>query len=464
MLGTTSWSFAPYKPLLFDTGDIYICRLYPGDGTIGLDWLPYENAAGYTVCWRNRKAFTWENAAYVEGTSYTITGLSNETDYEIQVLCGTKKSRIRLARTGRVPGDAVVNYLHPEDDVYGFSGHYLCSPSLVRSPDGALIASMDVFAGGAPQDLSLLFRSDDDGKTWHYLTELFPCFWGKLFVHRDALYMLSVSTEYGDLLIGRSDDNGRTFGSPTVLLRGSSGFRQKGVHKNPQPMINHDGRLWCTLEWGSWASGTHAAMCMSADENADLLDPSSWHFTPPVPYDPTWPGTAVGNSPGCIEGCMVVSPAGWNGHKDPQPLNIMRYQIGGCKPNFGLAVVMGVDGIDEPLRFEQTIEFPGNHSKFMIKQSPADGKYYSLVSYLTPEHPDGRNWLVLIRSIDLLHWEKVQDVFDYRHLPIAEVGFQYVDFFFEGDTILYLCRTAYNGAHNFHDANYSVFGKLTVEN
>lgn len=460
MTGTSSWSFAPYKPLLFDTGDIYICRLYPGAGIIGLDWLPLDDAAGYTVCWRNRKAFTREGSAFIEATSYTITGLPDETDYEVQVFCGTKKSRVRLVRTGAVPGDVVVNYLHPEDDAYGFSGHYLCSPSLVRTPDGSLLASMDVFEGGAPQDLTLIFRSDDNGRTWKYVTELFPCFWGKLFAHRGSLYMLAVSTEYGDLLIGRSADNGRTFGVPTVLFRGSSGFRQKGVHKNPQPVIEHNGRLWCTMEWGSWASGTHAAMCFSAAVDDDLLDPNSWHFTPPVPYDLTWPGTAVGSSPGCIEGCIVVSPAGWNGHDEPQLLNVMRYQIGGCKPSFGLAVVMNVGDPDKPIRFERTIEFPGNHSKFMIKRSPVDGLYYSIVSYLTPEHTDGRNWLVLIRSADLLHWEKVQDIFDYRHLPTGEVGFQYVDFFFEENEILYLSRTAFGRAHNFHDANYSVFGRI----
>lgn len=463
MTGTVSWSYSPYKPFLFDTGDIYICRLYPGEKSIGLDWLPLVDFdEAYTICWKKRGAFCWQGSATTFSSSYIIDNLDDHVDYEVQVIGGFAKSHTRLARTGKVPGDIVVNYLHPEDDAYSFSGHYLCSPSLVRLPNGSLIASMDVFEGGAPQDLSLLFCSNDDGKTWHYQCELFPCFWGKLFIHNDSLYMLSVNTEYGDLLIGRSDDNGKTFCTPTVLLRGSSGFKQKGVHKNPQPVVRHDGRLWCTLEWGSWASGTHAAMCMSADENADLLDPSSWHFTPPVPYDPTWPGTADGNSPGCIEGCMVVSPAGWNGHDTPQLLNVMRYQIGGCKPSFGLALVMGVDGIDAPLRFERTIPFPGNHSKFMIKSNPTDGKYYALVSYLTPEHPDGRNWLVLIRSSDLIHWEKVLDVFDFRHLPTSEVGFQYVDFFFEGNTILYLCRTAWNGAHNFHDANYSIFGKIDL--
>ncbi len=30
----------------------------------------------------------------------------------------------------------------------------------------------------------------------------------------------------------------------------------------------------------------------------------------------------------------------------------------------------------------------------------------------------------------------------------------------EGDDIIYLCRTALNGAHNFHDSNYSTFHRI----
>ena len=33
--------------------------------------------------------------------------------------------------------------------------------------------------------------------------------------------------------------------------------------------------------------------------------------------------------------------------------------------------------------------------------------------------------------------------------------------FFEGDDLVYLCRTALNGAHNYHDANYSTFHRLS---
>ena len=453
MKGSSKWSHRPYKPLMFDTGDIYICRICPGKCMVSFSWLPSDCEDSYTVSIKPRGSDAEYTTYQTNETSIMVSGLDDCTDYEFFVTAGNKKSRTRLARTGFVPGDSVVNYLHPEDDVYSYSGRYLCSPSLVRHPDGYLLASMDVYAGGEPQDLTLIFRSDDDGITWHYVSELFPCFWGKMFVHKGSLYMLAVNTEYGDLIIGRSDDGGVTFSSPSVLLRGSNGTHPKGVHKNPQPIIEYNGRLWTTLEWGSWSSGTHAAMCASISADDDLLVPENWNFTPPVPYDPSWKGTAVGNSPGCIEGCPVVFP-------DGMLYNVMRYEIGNCTPSYGLAVVMKTGEPDDALTFSKVIRFPGNHSKFMIKQDPVTKKYLSIVSYLSDEHPRRRNHLVLIASDDCENWVKVHDLFDCRHLPEAEVGFQYVDYLIEGDDIIFLTRTAFGKANNFHDANYSVFTRL----
>ena len=55
---------------------------------------------------------------------------------------------------------------------------------------------------------------------------------------------------------------------------------------------------------------------------------------------------------------------------------------------------------------------------------------------------------------------QVIDLF-YNHVDSPQlIGFQYVDFIIEGDDLLYLCRTAINGAHNFHDANYSTFHRI----
>ena len=281
MKGHNLWSYAPYRPFLWEVGDIYICRIAPGKNRIHFEWL---DAGGepYVVYIRPRGGETFKKYLETAECVCDITGLAEQTDYEFYVECGAKKSRIRLARTGETVG-TVVNYLHPDDEAYAFSGRYLCSPSLVRHPDGFLLASMDLFAGNSPQNLTLIFRSDDDGASWHYVSELMPCFWGKMFIHKGELYMLSCSTEYGDLLIGKSTDGGKTFCAPVTLLRGSNGKNGNvGVHKNPQNIMIHNGRIYETLEWGSWANQEycHAAMVMSCDENADLLNPENWHFPP----------------------------------------------------------------------------------------------------------------------------------------------------------------------------------------
>ena len=40
------------------------------------------------------------------------------------------------------------------------------------------------------------------------------------------------------------------------------------------------------------------------------------------------------------------------------------------------------------------------------------------------------------------------------------MGFQYVDWQFDGDDLIYLVRTAYDGAHNYHDSNRITFHRL----
>ena len=454
MTGVTTWSFAPYKPFFFDTGDIYVCRLAPGEDSVHAEWLD-RPGKDYDVFLKKSGEGDFALAASVTVPGVTLRGLDRDTDYEFFVRSGREKSRVRLFRTGRAVG-TVVNYLHPADGAYAFSGQYLCSPSMIRHPEGYLLSSMDLFAGGAPQNLTLIFRSDDDGKTWHYLTELYPCFWGKMFLHRGEVYMLSCSTEYGDLLIGKSADGGRTFAPPTVLLRGSCKTQKAGVHKNPQPLVEYNGRLWGTLEWGAWAEGYHAAMVMSADMNDDLLDPASWHFTPPVRYDPSWPGVAQGPSSGNIEGSLVVDPRG-------RLMNVMRYDMSRCEPNYGMALAYRVDtdDPDAPLQYDHAIAFPANHSKFTIRRDEKTGAYLSIASrILDANHTGARNLLSLMASWDMEKWFVLSDLIDMRDEDPRQIGFQYVDWFIEGEDIVFLCRTAMNGAHNFHDANYQTFHRV----
>ncbi|MBQ7487373.1 MAG: exo-alpha-sialidase, partial [Clostridia bacterium] len=331
MIPHMAWSYSPYRPLLRDTGGIYISRIVPEQDSIHIEWLPAGGEQEYSLYIGEPDG----ELAFVGTTpacEYTFACLAPDRDYCLKVSCSDSTSRVRLARCGNKIAEGVtVNYLHPQDEAYSFSGRYLCSPSLVRAPQGHLLASMDMFAPNAPQNLTMIFRSDDDGQSWHYVCELFPCFWGKLFVHRGRLYMLGVSTEYGDLLIGASDDGGYTFTPPVVLWRGACHSGEDGIHKNPQPVVEYAGRIWNTCEWGCWAHGTHAAMVFSCDAEADLLDPLSWRFTPPLPYNPAWPGTAEGKSAGTIEGTLAVLP-------DGMLYNIMRYDMMRCRPDYGSAL------------------------------------------------------------------------------------------------------------------------------
>ena len=96
MKGVTKWSFRPYRPLLFDTGDIYICRVYPYTGQIGFDWLPAGDGAEYTVCWRRRGSGSPFETLTTKETSVLLTGLEDGTDYEFKVTCGEKPAACAL--------------------------------------------------------------------------------------------------------------------------------------------------------------------------------------------------------------------------------------------------------------------------------------------------------------------------------------------------------------------------------
>ena len=457
MKGHKNWSYRPYQPILFDVGEVYICRVVPKEQLIHLEWLG-EEGQEYQIFYRKRQDGEFILSGTTTENEWDIEALYKETEYEFYVLSGTKRSRIRLARTGKHEG-IVVNYLHPEDEAYSFSGKYLCSPSIVRHPEGYLLASMDVYEKGYPQNLNFIFRSDDDGLTWHYQCELMPCFWGELFIHHGDVYMIGCSTEYGDMLIGKSTDGGKTFSAPTALLRGSTGKAGKtGVQLYPQNRMIYNGRLYKTMEWGAWACEEywHAPMIASCSIEDDLLEPENWSFSKPVIYDPNWPGTVDGHALGVIEGTLCVAP-------DGRFLDIMRYEIQSGKPPYGRVLAFEVDTEhpEEALRYSHPISMPGNRSKFSIQYDEISKKYYSIVTRIYDEnYLWARNLLSLMCSEDLENWEVMCDLIDYRHEDVKTHGFQYVDFLIEGEDIIFLCRTAMNHANSHHDSNYTTFHRI----
>ena len=446
------WSYRPYQPFLVDRGEILITRIVPDKTSFSIDWLTAESGEIRYGKWNEGFPFSQK----IQGRQAVVEGLEPESDYQFQIVADDgRMSLVRLVRTGDYLYTPI-QYLHPEDTAYAFCGRYLWSPTIVRQADGSLLASMDVGVGGGPQGITLIYRSDDDGKTWQWTCELYPCMWGKLFVFRGTTYMLACTAEHGDILLGKTTDGGYTFTAPTVLFRGSCHNLAPGPDMSPEPPYEYNGRLWFNFHWGSWEIGKHHLCLASAPADSDLLDAETWTITPPCVYDDTWPGTAVGNSNGTLEGTFLTLA-------DGNLYILTRYGIQNCVPDYGLSILYRVQ-TDEPSAppvFDRVISFPGNHSKFTVLQDEKTGVYYSIVNWIKDSaNRFNRNLLTLISSDDGLHWNKVVDLFDFSDRDGNAYGFQYVDFFMEADDRYFVCRTAINNADNYHNTNVTLFRKL----
>ena len=450
MKAVSSWSFRPYAEPhnLSRARNPYICRLVPGEHSFMAEF--FDNGApdaAHRLHWRVRGEGEYQSAD-INGDTAQADSLAADTDYELYISRADDpeaRSEIRLIHTGTVPG-AVVNYLHPEDPAYAFSGRFLASPSLVRLPSGRLVSSMDVHASGGGENLTILFYSEDDGTSWLYLTEIYPCFWGKLFLDGGKLYLMGMSRCNGDLLIGRSDNDGLDWGMPTVLLRSTCVYYQMGLHRGPMPILRHNGRLMTDIQYGSWDRKLFTDAVLSAPEGADLLDCKVWSLTDF--WNPQQHPEIPALSNGGIEGNLVAAPNG-------KVYDILRF--GRKKP---LVLEYDPSEPEGKLKNAPVIDMPISDSKADILRDQVSGRYYMLCSYALDEPKTNRNLLAMMMSDDLFHWELNRFVLDYRYLNPMEVGFQYIDFIFDGDDILFICRTAFNHANNFHDSNYQTFHKV----
>ena len=95
-------------------------------------------------------------------------------------------------------------------------------------------------------------------------------------------------------------------------------------------------------------------------------------------------------------------------------------------------------------------------------------RYWTLAS-VVPEGWEGagkpariRNTLGLVSSPDLRSWSIRCHLL--HHPDHEHVGFQYVDWLFDGDDLIAASRTAFpdgqGGAHSAHDANFLTFHRI----
>ena len=470
MKGQKGWDYKPYSRLneMHKRENPYVCRLAPfTDGCI-VAWIDQgKPTAAHSITYRQRSTEYLPVTIKVEGSEYTIKGLKPDCEYEVTVFRSDEpeaKSDTRLFRTGFYPGQ-IVSYIHPKDTAYSFSGICPSSPSIVRTDSGRLLASTDVWYHQTVSRLTLIYKSDDNGKTWQYLCELFPCQWGKLFCHRRKVYMLGTTTEYGCLLIGCSQDDGQTWSSPVILLPGSGNNAEGGPHKGATPVCHYKGRIWTALEYGTWNKGYLDSGVISIAEDADLMIPENWACTGFLRFDPNWEGASPasadvgmhGGSRSYLEGSMVCAP-------DGTLLNMLRDNNHiPSEKSLGKAVFLKIDP-DNPEKmpeFHSIIDFNGGAQKFVVDRDDKTGVYYTIVDRAVSVAGYGqRNVLSFSVSKDLFHWKIVKDLLDYQDQAPEETGFQYTDQVRIEDDLYFLCRTAFNHASNYHDGNCVTFHKV----
>ncbi len=341
------------------------------------------------------------------------------------------------------------------------SGLYIGSPGIAVLDDGAYLAKCDLFGPKSKEHdsaITLVFRSEDKGRSWKQVARIDGLFWSNIFSHRGKAYQIGTQKHHGRLVVLRSDDGGRTWTTPTDadsgLLVDSGEY-----HTAPMPMLVHNGRLWRAMEDASggklWGL-RYMPMVISAPLEADLLKRSSWTLSNALHGDVKW---LDGQWGGWLEGNAVLTPEG-------HVVDILRVQTKAG----GKAAIVHISDDGKRASFDPAkdhIDFPGGAKKFTIRYDEQTKRYWSLTNPVPPIFAQDtaggtRNTLGLVSSADLRAW-RIHCLL-LHHPERSKHGFQYPDWLFDGEDLIAAIRTGYDdglgGAHNAHDANFLTFHRF----
>ena len=333
---------------------------------------------------------------------------------------------------------------------------YVGAPSIVILSDGHYIVSHNWSGPGTTYDTvgkTSVFLSKDQGRTWKHLKDLEGQFWSNLFIHYGTLYIMGTSAQFGSVVIRRSTNGGKTWTTPTDGSTGLLLASPPDYHTAPVPVVVHKGRIWRAMEiaeGGGKARESWPCFVMSVPVEADLLNSSNWTNSNVI-YHEAIPEMRW------LEGNVVVTP-------ENNLVNILRTNKTGNEK----AAVVHISDDGKTLSFDaekDIIDFPGGGAKFTIRYDDRSKRYWSVVNY--QKEPDvWRNILALTSSADLTHW--IVESILLRHEDSERHAWQYIDWQFEGDDIIFVSRTAwgYEGTRDInknpaHNANHITFHRIS---
>ena len=116
---------------------------------------------------------------------------------------------------------------------------------------------------------------------------------------------------------------------------------------------------------------------------------------------------------------------------------------------------------DEPMSRHTTYRI-GGPARYLVRADSLS----ALVRATDACREAGMPWVAVGQGSNLLvsddgkNWRVAFDIIDKRAEDCTKVGFQYISMAVEGDDLVFLCRTAMNGADSYHNSNYITFHRI----
>lgn len=345
----------------------------------------------------------------------------------------------------------------------------IMEPGLAALPGGRLFATFPFLSHlrqvPRPPDYRRpvlnLCTSDDRGATWQAVGALEGVVTGTPFLHGGALYLLGHREDRKDVVIARSEDEGRSWSALATLFEGD-------YWNCPTGIVFHDGRLYRAIG-GREAQGRET-LVIAGDLSRDLLDPAAWRKSNALAF-PGVPRQLVRGGEPDTETAHWLEPNVVAIRGRLYVLCTVKIANRDGWPTPGLAALCAVedDGRDIGYRFLQYHPAPGAQLKFHILYDEPTRLYWRTMNLpidtTTPVDPrweargnfgGDRRTLALSYGTDGLNWLQAGSI---AVMERPWDGFMYAAPCIEGDDLLVLSRTAL-GAANQHDSNMITFHRV----
>lgn len=277
-------------------------------------------------------------------------------------------------------------------------------------------------------------KSVDGGNTWTTVVEKIPNLrWASIFENKGVIYLLGSNIYTNKAVIVKVGANG-TYQQTTLFgVADTQGTA-------PGTVLHANGRIY----------KAYHVTTVSASEDADLMQQSSWTLSGKTSLDSLAPMGA--------EGSMVLG-------KDGQIYQIMHTD----KTQSAYVLKLSADGktytATKPSK-NNVISFPTCISKTSVIYDAVSEKYIALSNICNTPSERQRNVLALVVSDDLYTWEIAEYILVEREMvnPLYSAtmhAYQYTDFKIDGDDIVMVVREASGYTNTYHDGNYTTFYRIS---